>query len=144
MGNNRYTYGIHTGLTPPELFFYVTLEEARKELGLTDLAGVAAILLGQADVPVSGKVAGATKGTSVASMVSRRVLPNRVAMRLPMITGVGLRGMKIAFTRNLGAWVGRTIPIVGEVFMAAEAFQILRRSITAYNRLVQPADRVLG
>lgn len=144
MSDNLYSYGIHKDLKPVDLFFYVALEETQRQLGLDDLGAAAAVLLGQSDVPVPGKLAGATAGTSVTSLVSRRLLPFKLAVRLPMITGVGLSGIRIAFTRNLGAWVGRAVPIVGELFLARDAFLIMRNTISAYNRLVGPADRVLG
>lgn len=56
MSDNRYTYGIHQNLTPADLFVYVALDETRKQLGFDDLAAASAVLLGQADVPVPGKV----------------------------------------------------------------------------------------
>lgn len=142
MSDNRYTYGIHQNLTPADLFVYVALDETRKQLGLDDLAAASAVLLGQADVPVPGKVAGATEGTSVASLTARKLLPFKVRVRLPMITKVGLSGVRIAFTRNLGAFVGRTIPVVGELFLARDAFMIMRNTVVTYNRLAKPGDRV--
>ncbi len=142
MSDSRYTYGIHRNLTPADLFTYVALDETRKQLGLDDLAAAAAVLLGQADVPVAGKFVGATVGTSVASLTARALLPFKVRVRLPMITKVGLKGVRIAFTRNLGAFVGRSIPVIGEMFLARDAFMIIRNTIVTYNRLAQPADRV--
>jgi hypothetical protein len=59
-----------------------------------------------------------------------------------MITKIGLKGVRVAFTRNLGAFVGRSIPVIGEVFLARDAFLIIRNTIVTYNRLAQPADRV--
>lgn len=142
MSDNRYTYGIHQNLTPADLFVYVALDETRKQLGFDDLAAASAVLLGQADVAVSGKVAGATVGTSVASLTARKLLPFKVRVRLPMITKVGLRGVRIAFTRNLGAFVGRAIPVAGELFLARDAFMIMRNTVVSYNRLAKPDDRV--
>jgi hypothetical protein len=142
VSSNRYSHFGRANLTPPELFFYVTLNEARKELGLGDLAATSAILLGQNDVPVAGKLAGATAGTSIASLASRMLLPFNVQVRLPMITSMGVKGMRIAFTRNLGAFVGRTIPVVGTVMLARSAVSIMRNTIAAYNRLVLPEDQV--
>ncbi|ORT88162.1 hypothetical protein B7G54_06030 [Burkholderia puraquae] len=60
-----------------------------------------------------------------------------------MITGVGLSGIRIAFTRRLGAWVGRAIPVVGEVFLARDAYLIMRNTVSTCNRIVKPEDRVL-
>jgi hypothetical protein len=143
MSNNLYTFGIHRNLKPADLFAYVALDETAKQLGLDDLTAAAAVLLGQADIPVAGKFAGATAGTSVASLTARKLLPFKVAVRLPMITSVGLKGVRIAFTRNLGAFVGRMVPAVGEIFLAIDAIQIMRHSLTTYNRLAKPEDRLL-
>lgn len=55
MSDTRYAYGTHQNLAPADLFTYVALDETRKQLGLEDLAAAAAVLLGQADVPVTGK-----------------------------------------------------------------------------------------
>jgi len=60
-----------------------------------------------------------------------------------MIIKVGVKGVRIAFTRNLRAFVGRTIPVVGEVFLAIDVIRIMRNTVLTFNRLVQPADRVL-
>jgi hypothetical protein len=142
MSDNRYTYGIHQNLTPADLFVYVAIDETRKQLGLDDLTAASAVLLGQADVPVPGKVAGATAGTSVASLTARKLLPFKVRVRLPMITKVGLSGVRIAFTRNLGAFVGRAVPVIGELFLARDAFMIMRNSVVTYNRLAKQDDRL--
>lgn len=142
MSDSRYTYGIHQNLTPADLFVYVAIDETRKQLGLDDLAAASAVLLGQADVPVPGKVAGATAGTSVASLTARKLLPFKVRVRLPMITKVGLSGVRIAFTRNLGAFVGRAVPVIGELFLARDAFMIMRNTVVTYNRLAKRDDRL--
>lgn len=142
MSDNRYTYGIHQNLTPADLFVYVAIDETRNQLGLDDLAAASAVLLGQADVPVPGKVAGATAGTSVASLTARKLLPFKVRVRLPMITKVGLSGVRIAFTRNLGAFVGRAVPVIGELFLARDAFMIMRNTVVTYNRLAKQDDRL--
>ncbi|WP_080416635.1 STM2901 family protein [Burkholderia ubonensis] len=146
MSDNRYTYGIHRNLTPADLFVYVAIDEIQKQLGFSDLAGAAAILLGQNDVPVSGKLGGAVPGTSVISMISmaaRNMLPYNVRIRLPTITKAGVGGLRIATTRNLGAFVGRAIPVVGVVVVSVDVFLIMRNTVASYNRIVKPGDRVL-
>ena len=47
-----------------------------------------------------------------------------------MITGVGASDSRIAYTQRLGAWIGQTIPVVGEVFLARDAFLIMRNTAT--------------
>lgn len=129
-------------MRPVDVFALVAFDETREQLGLDDLAAASAMLLGQADVPVPGQFAGATPGTSVASLAARKLFPQTLPFRLPMITGVGLSGIRIAFIRRLGAWVGRAIPVVGEVFLARDAFLIMRNTVSTYNRIVKPEDRV--
>nr|WP_232456159.1 hypothetical protein [Burkholderia ubonensis] len=124
----------------------MAIDEIQKQLGFSDLAGAAAILLGQNDVPVSGKLGGAVPGTSVISMISmaaRNMLPYNVRIRLPTITKAGVGGLRIATTRNLGAFVGRAIPVVGVVVVSVDVFLIMRNTVASYNRIVKPGDRVL-
>lgn len=143
MSENRYSYFQYRNISAGELFFFVALDETQKQLGFEDLAAAAALLLGQNDVPVAGKLGGATAGTSVVSMAARKLLPWQVRYRLPTITSIGARGLRIAFTRNVGAFVGRAIPVVGVVVMGYDAFLIARHTVSSYNRLVKPEDRVL-
>ena len=143
MSNNRYSYGFHHGLAPADLFVHVALDETRKRLGFADLASAAAILLGQNDVPVSGKLRGAVAGTSVVSMAARTLLPFNVRIRLPTITKAGVGGLRIAMTRSLGAFVGRAIPVVGVIVLSTDIVFIMRNAVASYNRIVEPEDRVL-
>lgn len=36
---NRYSFGIHTDLTPAELFFFIAVDETMKELGIDEVVG---------------------------------------------------------------------------------------------------------
>ncbi|KVD66594.1 STM2901 family protein [Burkholderia ubonensis] len=143
MSENRYTYGTHQSLTPADLFVFVALDATQKQLGFDDLASAAAILLGQNDVPVAGKLGGAVAGTSVVSIAARKMLPFTLRMRLPTITKAGVGGLRIAMTRSLGAFVGRAIPVVGVVLLSKDAILIMRNTVVSYNRIVKPEDRVL-
>lgn len=139
---NRYSYNGRVDLKPGDLFFWIALDEIQTRVGFDDLAAAAAILLGQADVPAPGKFASATKGTSVASITARKLLPIQMRIRLPMIMSVGAQGVRITSTKNLGAWVGRTIPVVGEVLLAADAVAIMFNTVRRYNVIVKPENRV--
>ena len=87
---------------------------------------------------------GATRGTSIASVVSRRILNIDLKMRLPMITGSSIRGLRIALTKNLGAFVGRSVPVVGWVIVANDVVQIFFKSVLTYNSMVSPEDRLVS
>lgn len=143
MSTSLYSYGIHRNISAGELFFYVALDQTRKELGLDDLAAAASILLSRSDVPVAGKLAGAVAGTSVMSVAARKFLPFKIAIRLPTIVKAGAGGLRIAMTRSLGAFVGRAIPVVGTVMLGRDAFLIMQNTISTYNRLAKAKDRVL-
>ena len=140
---NKYKYGIHIDLTPPELFCLIVIDVACDELGIDDAVGIAMILLGQRFVPTRGKFGGAVKGTSIASRVSRKVLPYEIKYKiLPTVTSFrSLLLLKIKFTRELGAFVGRAVPVVGWIITAIDISVIMYRSTVTYNGLVKQEDR---
>lgn len=142
MSDNRYSYNGHVDLTPGDLFFWIAVDEVRKRFGFHDLAAAAAVLLGQNDVPVPGKPRGAVAGTSVVSIAARKVLPFRIGMRLPTITKAGPGGMRIAMTHNLGAFVGRAVPVVGTVMLASDAAVVMWNTVRVYNSMAKPEDKV--
>lgn len=117
-------------------------DQTAEEFGLRDIESVGAVLLGINVVPVSGKLGGAIRGTSIASLVSRKAVPVTIRTRLPTLIRTGLFSMRVAFTRNLGAFVGRAIPIVGEAVLIADAATIVYRTVRRYNRLVSPSDQI--
>ncbi|NSL93100.1 hypothetical protein [Acetobacter syzygii] len=98
---NLYTYGIHKNLIPAELFVYIAIDEIGKGLGIHDVEAVAAIFLGQNNIAIRGKFKGATKGTSVASIIARSALPYSIKYRiLPAFTGVPFINWKYILTKN--------------------------------------------
>ncbi|KVM50959.1 hypothetical protein WJ58_23690 [Burkholderia ubonensis] len=141
---NAYNYGIHANLAPFELFCLIVIDVACDELGIDDVVGVAMILLGQRFLPTRGKFVGAVKGTSVASRVSRKLLPYDVKHKiLPTVTSFkSLILLRIKFTRELGVFVGRAIPVVGWVITAVDISIIMHRPVVKYNGLVKPEDRL--
>ncbi len=59
-----------------------------------------------------------------------------------LITGASPFSLKITLTKNLGALVGRTVPIVGWVILSYDVIRIIRNTIFTYNRLVKSEDRL--
>ncbi|KVL66377.1 STM2901 family protein [Burkholderia ubonensis] len=143
---NTYKYGIHEGLSREALFFLIFIEETGKELGVDDAVGIAMVLAGQRFIPTRGKFAGAVKGTSIASVVSRRMLPYELKNRiLPTVTSfTSLLLLRIKFTRNIGVFVGRAVPGVGWAILASDVAMISYRSVTTYNGMVKSEDRLYG
>jgi hypothetical protein len=69
-----YRYQDKINLTCAELFFWITVEKTLEQLGVEDIGAVLAILAGQPILSTRAKVGGATRGTSVASVVGRQML----------------------------------------------------------------------
>jgi hypothetical protein len=125
---NLYHYNELANLTPQELFFWVAVDETLKQLGAQDIVAAFAVLAGQPVIPTRAKFKGATKGTSIASIASRRVLNYDMKHRLPIITGSSPLTLKITLTKNLGAFVGRSVPIVGWIIFGYDVIRIIQNS----------------
>jgi hypothetical protein len=137
-----YSYNQQSNLSRPELFFWIAVDKTLEQLGVEDIGAVFAILAGQPIIPTRAKVAGATKGTSIASLVSRQVLNYDLKIRLPMLTGSSIKTLRIALTKNLGAFVGRSVPVVGWIIIANDVVRIIWNTVTTYNILALPEDRI--
>ncbi|MBR8208142.1 hypothetical protein DF047_07265 [Burkholderia cenocepacia] len=141
--NNTYAFGTHRDLTPMELFFLVFIDETCKELGVDDVAAVVAIVAGQNWMPTRAKPFGTTPGTSVASILSRKYLDYDLKKKiLPTLTNASVKRLKFILVRNIGVFVGRAVPVVGWVIAAKDVTMISVRSVSRYNALVKPEDKV--
>ncbi|QND94006.1 hypothetical protein SY91_01390 [Burkholderia cenocepacia] len=141
--NNTYAFGAHRDLTPMELFFLVFIDETCKELGVDDVAAVVAIVAGQNWMPTRAKPFGTTPGTSVASILSRKYLNYDLKKKiLPTLTNASVKRLKFILVRNIGVFVGRAVPVVGWVIAAKDVTMISIRSVSRYNALVKPEDKV--
>lgn len=78
----------------------------------------------------------------MASVASRHLIRYRLPIALPTITGASLSTLKLTFTRNLGAFVGRLIPGVGWTMLAYDVVQIMRQSILRYNAMAKDGDKL--
>ncbi|MBR8253126.1 STM2901 family protein [Burkholderia ambifaria] len=141
--NNTYDFGTHRDLTPMELFFLVFIDETCRELGVDDVAAVVAIVTGQNWMPTRAKPFGTTPGTSVASILSRKYLDYDLKKKiLPTLTNASVKRLKFILVRNIGVFVGRAVPVVGWVIAANNVTTISIRSVSRYNALVKPEDKV--
>jgi hypothetical protein len=140
--NGTYFYDGSSNLSAGELFFWIMIDETLDHFGISDIAAVAAIYLGSNNITVAGKLAGATPGTSVASIYSRRLFRGRMMpVRLPTWIGYPPHAKKI-MTQRLGTFVGRTIPLAGWVVLAGDVAMISYKSVNKYNIIAHPSDRI--
>lgn len=143
--NGTYFYHGVPNLTPQELLFWVLLDETQKQLGVQDIVAVANIILGNNNIDVPGKPLTSTPGTSVVSLFFRRHMSYKFRRRiLPTLTlkSFSLRGLKIFWMNNLGAFVGRAVPVVGWIILANDVAQISFRTVHRYNMIVRPEDKI--
>ncbi len=140
--SNFYPYGDATGLTPQQLYFAILVEETCNRLGVHDIAAAVSIVAGWPLLSTRAKLAGTTKGTSIASRISRELLDCNVSMRLPTLTLKSMRELRFAYTRNLGAFVGRWVPGTGYAMTAYDVIAINMQTLRRYNRLVKPEDQI--
>ncbi|KVL28635.1 STM2901 family protein [Burkholderia sp. MSMB1835] len=140
---NTYCYRNEPNLTPIELFFLIAADETCKQVGIDDVEAVVLILSGLPILPTRAKPSGTTRGTSVASVMSRSIFRYEFKRKvLPTVTLKSIKRLRIILTHRLAVFVGRTIPGVGWVMLGTDVFHIVRSTIYRYNRIVKPEDRI--
>jgi hypothetical protein len=140
---NTYSYGVHRGLEPVELFFFIAIAETCDQVGINDVEGVILVLSGWPILPTRQKFAGATKGTSVASVMSRSIFRYEFRRKvLPTLTLQSMRSFRFILTRRLAVFIGRATPGLGWILLARDVFKISHNTVLKYNRIVKPEDRV--
>lgn len=143
--DGTYYFNQLPNLTPQELLFWVLVDETQKQLGVQDIVAVAGLILGNNNIDVPGKPNSATPGTSVASLFFRKHFSYKFRRRiLPTLTAksFSLRGLKIFWVNNLGAFIGRAVPVVGWVILANDVAQISFRTVHRYNLIVRQEDKI--
>ena len=139
---NLYNYKDLENVTREELFVWVLIDQILEHFTGVDIAAAAAVIAGRPYIPTRAKFVGATEGTSVLSVISRKDLNKTMPFRLPTITGKSLSTLKITMTNRLGAWVGRTVPIVGWVILLYDVEEIIRCTLVTYNKLAKSGDKL--
>jgi hypothetical protein len=137
-----YSFAGRTGLEASELFFWILVDTAMEHLGVDDVVAMVAIVSGQPTIATRGKFKGAVKGTSPVSQFLSRRLDYTMPFRMPTLTGTSLKTLRITFTRNLGRFAGRAVPIVGWLYLAYDVSSIVYKSVTRYNQLATREDKL--
>jgi hypothetical protein len=63
---------------------------------------------------------------------------------LPTVTNASVRQLKVFMTRNLGTFVGRSVPVLGWALLARDVAIITVNTVGQYNRLVKTEDKVFS
>lgn len=143
--NGTYFFDGMNNLTAWELLFWILVDETEKQLGIQDIAGIAALILGNNIIDIPSKPETATRGTSPSSLFFRRHISYKFRKRvLPTLTkkSFSLKGIKIFWVNNLGAFVGRAVPVLGWVILAHDISVISFRTATRYNIIAREEDKI--
>lgn len=130
-----------SNISAGELYFWVFLDEASKQLSVSDLAGLAMFILGQPIMSTRVKPVGTTKGTSPLSYYLRQWLKQEVK-QWPTLTTGSIKRLEFSYVSNLGAFVGRWIPFLGLVILANDISQIVWKTTSRYNTIAKESDRL--
>ncbi len=141
--NGTYFYKGIINVSAGELFFWILLEEIDGYFGgCSNFTTLALILLGQPLIKTRGKFRGATPGTSIASVAARRWLNIELPRPLPTLTNASIRTLKPMMVTNLGAFVGRTVPLLGWALLAKDVTVITFGAINKYNKIARGDDKI--
>lgn len=121
-----------------ELLLWLILDEFMKTFsGITDVLAVASMISSLPFISVPGKLDAdkATKGTSVLSLVTRKLIRQRFSKRRRTLTlGSMVRG-KWAYTNNVATYIGRWVPWIGAVITARDIY-IITNNVNHRYRLI--------
>ncbi|HID8084416.1 TPA: STM2901 family protein [Serratia marcescens] len=142
LGGTYFYKGV-ANLSAHELLFWIMIDTVEEQLGVQDVLGVAALILGDNSIHVPGKPGTATPGTSHASLFFRKHLNVRFKRAiLPTVTKGSVRKFKVRMVNNLGVFVGRAVPVLGWVILANDIAQITVKASTRYNKIARGEDKL--
>lgn len=146
--NGTYFYAGRSNLTAGELFFMIFCENTVDQLGLgiADFGAVVALYSGANNQKTRVKPEGAKEGTSRISKSVRKLFKTAkfpFGIRLPTwIGGYTPWTVERRMVAKISTFVGRTIPLVGEVILIVDASQISYRSVRDYNMIARGSDKI--
>ncbi|EAB8209013.1 hypothetical protein FGH87_11270 [Salmonella enterica] len=146
--NGTYFYAGKSNLTAAELLFMIFCENTASQfgIGVADFGAVVALVSGRNNLWTRAKPAGATKGTSYASRTARAVFKKSkfpFGISLPTwLGGYTPWTARRVMVRNIAPFVGRSIPLIGEIILAADVPQITYRTIRDYNTIARGNDKL--
>ncbi|NUU65106.1 hypothetical protein HQN64_03180 [Enterobacteriaceae bacterium BIT-l23] len=146
--NNTYFYAGKSNLSASALLFMIFCEKTVEQfgLGVADFGAVVAIVSGRNDLDTRTKPKDALKGTSHASKAARNVFGKvkfPFGVRLPTwIGGYTPWTARRVMVRNIGTFVGRTIPLVGVVILSADVIEITYKTVRDYNAIARGNDKI--
>lgn len=141
--NGTYFYKGICNISAGELFFWILLDKIEEQFGgIEDALTMSCIILGLPILKTRNKPYGTTAGTSIASKYLRQYLNVELPVRLPTLTEASIATLKPKYVTNLGAFVGRGLPVIGWTLVASDLAQICYKTLKMYNTIAHKKDRI--
>lgn len=144
--NGTYFYAGRSNLTASELLFMIFCETTTDHFGITDIVAVVALYSGANNQKTRTKPKGAKEGTSRISKSMRRFFKTAkfpYGIKLPTwVGGYTPWTAERRMVAKISTFLGRTIPLIGEVILVADVSQITYRSVRDYNRIARDSDKL--
>lgn len=141
--NGTYFYKGISNISTGELFFWILLDKIEEQFGgIVDVVTLSCIILGLPLLKTRNKPYGTTAGTSIASKYLRQYLNVQLPVRLPTLTEASITTLKPKYVTNLGAFIGRGLPVIGWTMVAGDLAQICYKTIKIYNTIAHEKDRL--
>jgi len=146
--NGTYFYAGKSNLNAAQLLFMIFCENTASQfgIGVADFGAVVALVSGRSNLGTRGKFANATKGTSYASKSARAVFRKSkfpFGISLPTwLGGYTPWTARRVMVRNIAPFVGRSIPLIGQIILASDVSQITYRTIRDYNTIARGNDKL--
>ena len=141
-----YFYAGRSNLSASELFFMIFCETTADHFGIDEVLAVAALYSGVNNQKTRTKPKGAKEGTSRISKAMRRRFKTAkfpYGIHLPTwIGGYTPWTVQRRMVAKISTFIGRTIPLIGEVILIADVSQIAYCSIRDYNRIARGNDKL--
>ena len=141
--NGTYFYKGICNISAGELFFWILLDKIEEQFGgIEDALTMSCIILGLPILKTRNKPYGTTAGTSIASKYLRQYLNVELPVRLPTLTEASIATLKPKYVTNLGAFIGRGLPVIGWTLVASDLAQICYKTLKMYNTIALKKDRI--
>lgn len=141
--NGTYFYKGICNISAGELFFWILLDVIEEQFGgIEDAVMMSCIILGLPLLKTRNKPYGTTAVTSIASKYLCQYLNVALPVRLPTLTEASITTLKPKYVTNLGAFVGRSLPVLGWTLVASDLAQICYKTLIKYNTIAHKKDRI--
>ncbi|MGG1954833.1 STM2901 family protein [Enterobacter cloacae] len=141
--NGTYFYKGICNISAGELFFWILLDKIEEQFGgIEDALTMRCIILGLPILKTRNSPTEQQQEHHIASKYLRQYLNVELPVRLPTLTEASIATLKPKYVTNLGAFIGRGLPVIGWTLVASDLAQICYKTLKMYNTIAHKKDRI--